>query len=165
MCHRHSLAPHPQHIWFRFSALTSSMFLRRSVIQKRGIYFDTRWRTSGDLHWVLALMRAGVPMKVCGAFTSIFTDSGENLGLSPTSRRESAETAKMIPRWVQMLKPVWVIHHRLRRLRAGHFSLEPTRYSIYTLQSSEKRVTIDVPKPTAVWQNRLLVKKCIAFPQ
>ena len=163
MCHRHSLVPHPQHIWFRFSALTSSLFIRRSVIQKRGIYFDTRWRALGDLHWVLALMQAGVPMKVCDEFTSVFTDTGENLGLSPTSMCETAETVKMIPRWVQLLKPVWVIHHRLRRLMAGHFSIKPTRYSIYTLQSPEKRVTIDVSKPTAVWWNRLQVKKFVAL--
>ncbi|HEY3931404.1 MAG TPA: glycosyltransferase [Verrucomicrobiae bacterium] len=164
MCHRHSLVPHPQHIWFRFSALTSSLFIRRNVIQKHGIYFDTRWRALGDLHWVLALMRAGVPMKACDAFTSVFTDTGENLGLSSAALREAAETAKIIPRGVRMLKPVWIIHHRLRRLMAGHFSLKPTHYSIYTLQSPEKRVTIDVLKPTAVWWNRLQVKKCVALP-
>ena len=164
VCHRHSLVPHPQHIWFRFSALTSSLFIRRSIIQKHGVYFDSRWRALGDLHWVLALMQAGVPMKACDAFVSVFTDTGENLGLSPISMRETAGTVKMIPRWVRMLKPVWIIHHRLRRLMAGHFSLKPTRYSIYTLQSPEKRVTIDVLKPTAVWWNRLQVKKCVALP-
>jgi glycosyltransferase involved in cell wall biosynthesis len=155
MCHRHSLVPHPQHIWFRFSALTSSLFIRRSVIQRHGIYFDTRWRALGDFHWVLALMQAGVPMKVCDAFTSIFTDTGENLGLSPTSMRETAETVKMIPPWVRILKPVWIAQHRLRRIAAGHFSLKPMNYEIYTLQSPEQRVRFDVSKPTAVWWNRL----------
>jgi hypothetical protein len=47
------------------------------------------------------------------------------------------------------------VHHRLRRLAAGHFSLKATSYSIYTLSSPERRVTVDVPKPTAVWWNRL----------
>jgi hypothetical protein len=53
------------------------------------------------------------------------------------------------------LKPAWVVHHRLRRIAAGHFSLKPTSYAIYTSQSPEKRVKFDVPKPTAVWWNRL----------
>ncbi len=158
MCHRHSLVPHPQHIWFRFSALTAAIFIRRRVIEQRGIFFDTRWRALGDLHWVLALMQAGVPMKVCDTFTSVFTETGGNLGLSPVSMRETAETARMIPRWVQALKPLWIGQHRLRRLVAGHFSLKPTRYSIYTLQSPGKRVTFEVSKPTAVWWNRLAVK-------
>lgn len=155
ICHRHSLVPHPQHIWFRFSALTSSLFIRRRVIEKRGIFFDTRWRGLGDFHWMRALMQAGVPMKVCNTFTSTFTETGENLGLSPLSMRETAETAAMTPRWVRWLKPVWVVQHRWRRLAAGHFSLKPTSYSIYTLQSPGRRVTFDVPKPTAVWWNRL----------
>jgi hypothetical protein len=61
----------------------------------------------------------------------------------------------MIPPWVKALKPVWVLQHRLRRLAAGHFSLKPMSYSIYTRQSPERRVTFNVAKPTAVWWNRL----------
>lgn len=155
VCHRHSLVPHPHHIWFRFSALTSSFFIRRSVIEKRGIFFDTRWRALGDLHWVVALLRAGVPMQSCATFTSTFTETGENLGLTPTSRRETAETARTIPRWVRALKPFWVMSHRLRRIAAGHFFLKRTSYAIYTQASPEKRVTIDVPHPTPIWWSRL----------
>jgi len=77
------------------------------------------------------------------------------MNLKPNAIREKAETDAMIPRWVRMLKPVWIMHHRLRRLAAGHFALEPTSYSIYTLRSPELRVRFEVPKPTAVWWNRL----------
>ena len=156
ICHRHLMVPHPQHVWFRFPVLTSSVFLRRRVIHERGIFFDTRWRDLGDFHWVLALMKNQVPMKVLGHFTSVFTDTGENMNLRPNAIREKAETDKMISGWVRTLKPVWIIHHRLRRLAAGHFSLKATNYSIYTLQSPERRVKFDVPRPTAVWWNRLL---------
>ena len=135
--------------------LTSSIFIRRRVIPERGIFFDTRWRDLGDFHWVLALMKNRVPMAVCDAFTSVFADTGENMNLKPNAIREKAETAAMAPGWVRALKPFWIVHHRLRRLAAGHFSLKPTSYSIYTLQSPERRVTFDVPKPTAVWWNRL----------
>ena len=38
LCHRPSLVPLSQHIWFRFPVLTSSMFIRRSIIEKRGIF-------------------------------------------------------------------------------------------------------------------------------
>ena len=155
ICHRHSLVPHPQHIWFRFPVLTSSVFIRRRVIHERGIFFDTKWRDLGDFHWVSALMKNQVPMAVCDVFTSVFADTGENMNLKPNAIREKAETDAMTPRWVRTLKPAWIAHHRLRRLAAGHFSLEPTSYSIYTLQSPERRVRIDVPKPTAVWWNRL----------
>jgi glycosyltransferase involved in cell wall biosynthesis len=155
MCHRHSMTPYARHLWYRFPMLTSSVFIRRKVIHERGIFFDTRWRDLGDFHWVLALMKNKVPMKVCDSFTSIFADTGENMNLKPNAIREKAETDAMTPHWVRLLKPVWVVHHRLRRLAAGHFSLKPTSYSIYTSQSPGQRVNFDVPRPTAVWWNRL----------
>ena len=154
ICHRHSLVPYPHHIWFRFPVLTSSVFIRRRVIHERGIFFDTRWRVLGDLHWVLALMNNKVPMAVCDSFTSVFTDTGNNLCLSPRATEEYKETLAMPAGWVRALRSAWVAHHLLRRLTAGHFSLKPASYSIYTLQNPGKRVQFDVPKPTAFWRNR-----------
>jgi glycosyltransferase involved in cell wall biosynthesis len=155
VCHRHSLVPHPSHIWYRFSVLTSSLFIRRRVIQERGILFDTRWRVTGDLHWVLALMKNKVPMAVCDQFTSAFADTGDNLSLTPEASREVAATRAMASKWVQRLRPAWVIHHRLRRLAAGHFFLKPMSYSIYTMNSPAQRVQFDVSQPTAIWKSRL----------
>ena len=125
LCHRHSLVPHPQHIWFRFPVLTSAVFIRRKVIHERGIYFDTRWRDLGDLHWMFALKKNRVPMAVGDAFTSVFADTGENMNLKPNGVREKADTARMMPGWIKALKPLWIFHHRLRRLGAGHFFSNP----------------------------------------
>jgi glycosyltransferase involved in cell wall biosynthesis len=155
VCHRHSLVPIASYIWFRFPVITSSIFIRRSVIHERGIFFDTRWRDSGDLHWVLALLKHKVPMAVFDHFTSEFADTGENMNLKPNATREKAETLAMAPRWVRLLRPALIAHHRLRRIAAGHFFLKPTKYSIYTMESPDHRVEFDVPRPTAVWWNRL----------
>ncbi len=155
VCHRHSMVPHPWHIWFRFPVLTSSLFIRRQVLDKRGIFFDPRWRDLGDFHWISALLKNKVPMAVCDCFTSVFADTGENMNLKPNAIRERNETQVMAPLWIRLLKPVWIAQHRLRRLVAGHFSLEPTSYLIYTLQSPDRRVRFDVSNPTAVWWNRL----------
>jgi glycosyltransferase involved in cell wall biosynthesis len=164
-CHRHSMVPSPRHIWFRFPVFTSSLFIRRQVFDQRGILFDTRWRDLGDFHWVLALLKSNVPMAACDFFTSVFADTGENMNLKPNAIRETKETQAMTPRWLRLLKPVWIAQHRLRRLAAGHFSLKPTSYFIYTLQSPQQRVRFDVSKPTAVWRNRLLVKKLAVLPR
>jgi hypothetical protein len=155
ICHRHSMVPRPRHIWFRFPMLTSSLFIRRQVFDQRGIFFDTRWRDLGDFHWVSALLKDHVPMAVCDRFTSVFADTGENMNLKPNALREIKETRAMTPQWLRLLKPVWIAQHRLRRLMAGHFTMQPTSYLIYTLQSPERRVRFDVAKPTAVWWNRL----------
>jgi glycosyltransferase involved in cell wall biosynthesis len=155
VCHRHSMVPTRNQIWFRFPTLTSSIFIRRKVIATRGIFFDTRWRDLGDLHWIIALLKNQVPMAVCDIFTSAFADTGDNMNLKPNALREKAETDKMTPLWIRLLKPLWILNHRLRRLRAGHFNLKSTRYAIYTKASPAARVTFEVPKPTAVWWNRL----------
>jgi len=155
LCHRHAMVPHPQHLWFRFSVLTSSVFFRRRVTHERGIFFDPRWRVVGDFHWALALLRNKVPMMEMDNCLSVFADTGDNLCLSPRAVRETKETLAMAPGWVRVLKPVWITHHRLRRLAAGHFSLKSASYSFYTLQSPERRVRFDVPKPTGIWWNRM----------
>ena len=155
ICHRHALVPHPQHMWFKFSVLTAAVFLRRSVVHERGLFIDTRWRAVGDFHWFLAMLKNKVPMAVCDHFTSVFADTGKNFGMSPEGMREIEMTAKMAPKWARRLRPAWVVHHRLRRLVAGHFSLKPTSYSIYTLGGPAQRVCFVVPKPTAVLWNRL----------
>ena len=155
ICHRPLLVPDARHIWYRFPFLTSSVFLRRKVITERQLFFDTKWRDLGDLHWALSLLNNCVPMGVCDTFTSTFADTGENMNMKPNAIREKAETEKMIPAWLRPLKPVWILSHRLRRFRAGHFHLEPTSYEIYTKQSPAKRVTFNVAKPTAVWWNRM----------
>ncbi len=155
LCHRHQMVPHPQGVRYRFPILTSSIFIRRSVIFERGIFFDTQWKDLGDYHWVLALMRAKVPMAVCEAFTSVFADTGENMNLKPNAIREKSETDKTIPSWVRAFRPFWILQHRLRRLAAGHFFLKPMSYQIYTLDSPDHRATFNVSKPTAVWWSRI----------
>jgi glycosyltransferase involved in cell wall biosynthesis len=155
VCHRHGMVPNPKHIWYRFPALTSSIFIRRSVIEKRGIFFDTKWRDLGDFHWMLELLRQRVPMVDDAVFTSVFADTGDNMNLKPNAVREKKETDAMIPAGVRRAKPLWILSHRLRRILRGHFSLAKTSYAIYTKASPDRRVTMDVPHPTAIWWNRL----------
>ena len=78
--------------------------------------------------------------------------------LKPNAIHEKTEAGVMIPRWLDVLKPVWIEQHRLRRIAAGHFSLKPASYSIYTLQSPDRRVRLDASKPTAV-----LVESTVIF--
>jgi glycosyltransferase involved in cell wall biosynthesis len=155
LCHRHSMVPDARQVWFRFPILTSGIFIRRKVIARRKILFDTKWRDLGDFHWVLALMNARVPMAVSDEFTSVFADTGENMNLKPNAVREMAETRAMIPLWMRPLKPLWILSHRLRRIIHGHFNLKATRYAIYTKASPDRRTTFDVPHPTPIWWNRL----------
>jgi glycosyltransferase involved in cell wall biosynthesis len=155
ICHRPLLVPDKRHIWYRFPVLTSSVFVRRSTVQGRGVFFDLNWRDAGDFHWVLALLKNQVPMATCDVFTSAFADTGDNMNFKPNAKREGEETQKMTPGWLRPFKWWWIFSHRMRRVQAGHFKLEPTNYEIYTRHNPNRRVRFDVPRPTAVWWNRL----------
>ena len=155
LCHRHTMVPNQNHIWCRFPVLTSSIFIRRRGIHERGIHFDTHWRDLGDFHWVLALMKQDVPMAAINEFTSVFADTGNNMNLKPNALREKQATDAMTPAWLSVLKPMWIVNHRLRRMAAGHFTLKPTQYALYTRGAPDRRLTYYVPRPTAVWWNRL----------
>ena len=155
VCHRHGMVPNLNHLWYRFPALTSSIFIRRSVIEKRGLFFDTRWRDLGDFHWMMALLRQGVAIADDQMFTSVFADTGDNMNLKPNAVREKMETDAMIPAGVRLGKPLWILIHRLRRILHGHFALAKSSYAIYTKASPARRVTVDVPRPTAIWWSRL----------
>jgi len=107
-----------------FPVLTSGIFIRRRVIHERGIYFDTKWRDLGDFHWCLALLQNKAPMAVCDTFTSVFADTGENMNLKPNAIREKTETAKMIPAWLKLMRPLWIFNHRLQPPVAWPFCVE-----------------------------------------
>jgi glycosyltransferase involved in cell wall biosynthesis len=154
ICHRHALVPNSWNLWARFQVQTSSIFIRRSVIHQRNILFDTQWRASGDFHWMRQIVEQRVPMAVSNDFTSLFADRGGNLGLTPRAVSEIEATDAMTPKLLHAMRPVWLVHHLLRRIAAGHYRVPPAQYAIYTFDSPDRRVPLDVPQPTAMWRNR-----------
>ncbi len=146
--------PTPTHtrVSGNLSIFTGSTFFRRSVLERRGLWFDSTWRALGDAEWVTRLLAAGVSMATLRLRASVHTDTGENLALSPVARAERARLASRAPRWARSARPLIVLAHRLRRLRAGAYTLEPHGYAIYTRTSPTERVAFDVPRPTFRWQ-------------
>jgi hypothetical protein len=87
-------------------------------------------------------------------FTSSFTDTGENLCLTPDSLREMQLVMAKAPAWVRRFRFLLLQLHRLRALCRGVYWQPPFTYSIYTLAQPERRIDFPVAKPTAVWWTR-----------
>ncbi|MDB6065520.1 MAG: hypothetical protein JWR26_1728 [Pedosphaera sp.] len=153
-CHRPSLIPLKNHMWVRFSVLTCAVFIRRRVVADLGIYFDTKWRDLGDMFWLLELVKRGVRMGVLRHFTSVFTETGENMNLKPNAVREREVKARMMPAWMKWFSFAIVGYHRLRMLACGTYFQKPFDFSLYTLASPNQRVVRHVTKPTALWRGR-----------
>jgi glycosyltransferase involved in cell wall biosynthesis len=154
ICHRVSLTPWQHLMWVRFSVLTCAVFIRRSTVEELGLYFDTKWRDLGDAFWLIELVNRGVRMEVLRQFTSVFTETGDNMNLKPNAIREKQEKLAMTPRWVRRLTPAFVQLHRMRMFLSGTYFQQPFHYALYTFASPSQRILHHVTKPTARWAGR-----------
>lgn len=153
MCERKALVPQALHsmVSGNLSFLTAATFVRRSFVEKHGLYFNAGMRTAGDADWTLRLIRAGARMAVVRDFLSAFTETSANMGRSETAMREGALIKSHAPRWAQAAAPAIVAHYRLRRLWKGLYKCNPHDYAIYTCDSPTHRRTFQVDSPTFRW--------------
>lgn len=155
LCSRYALRPYGHALWVTFPVLTCALFVRRRVVDPMGIYFDTQWRDLGDLFWAMEFVKRGLKIAVLPEFTSIFADTGENMNMKPNAIREKAVKWQMAPSWVKRLRYPILVHNRLRLMARGAMFQKPFDFSLYTLNSTDKRVTHHAAKPTSFWKGRL----------
>ncbi|MGZ4964340.1 MAG: glycosyltransferase [Limisphaerales bacterium] len=134
---------------------TCATFFRRKLIDSGRFFFDTEWRAVGDAEWMIRLLRAKVRMRCLNQFTSVFFETGSNLGLTTAGRREAQRLYSLAPPLARLLKPMLVGHHRFRRLLQGCYFPPPIDYAVYTPSSSNKRISYRIKKPTSIWKARL----------
>ncbi len=155
-CSRQVLPPRYAHTKScYFSTFTAAMFFRRRILEDHGMYFDTAWKDLGDAEWGLRAFGAGLKMGVLRAYVASFVDTGEYMNLGENAKREYQRLRSQPPRWPVYLSRVWQAHHRLRRLVHGLYWPQPFSYAAYTLDEPDRRRTIDVQRPTALWRSRL----------
>lgn len=154
LCHRKSLLPLKAHsmVSGNLSILTCATFFRRSVFEKRGLFFNSQLRDLGDADWIIRCIQNRVPMGLLKCFTSVFTDTGANMNWKPNAVREKKELFSAAPIFLRAAKPLIVAHHRLRKLFSGAYRQKPFSYEIYTLKSPGERVSFEVSRPVARWK-------------
>jgi glycosyltransferase involved in cell wall biosynthesis len=150
LCHRKVEAPMLHHTWTcHLSTLSCGTFFRRRLVETSGFEFDASYRCGGDGEWMVRLLRAGVHMAALRGFTSVFTQTGRNLGRSAQARTEWARLRATAPLWVRAFSPAWVLGHRVRRWRNGAYRQTPFEFSLYTQASPTQRVRRKVEHPVA----------------
>jgi len=155
ICCRKSLIPQRLTRFVDNPTITSSIFMRRSAIERYQLLFDTNWRVLSDSLWIRScLMQHGIKMAVLRRYTTSFTESGDNLDLSHRAQEESTALRKIRPPWAKILETPLKYLARSRRLLAGGFHQTPFQYQIYTFNNSLKRSNFNVEQPTCVWWTR-----------
>jgi glycosyltransferase involved in cell wall biosynthesis len=149
LSHRKMQVPLKYHTWTcHLSTLSCATFFRRRIVSEQGFMFDPRLRDVGDGEWMVRMLQNRVKMRALGQFTSAFTRTGVNMSAGANARRERQELYMSAPWSARKLKPLLILHHRLRRLAGGMYSQKPFSYEIFTLQSPAQRRSREVKRPT-----------------
>ena len=155
ICHRPALVPGDYSMWVRFPILTCATFVRRQVIQEKQIFFDTQWRDLGDFFWIREMRRRGVRMQVLPQLTSVFVDTGDNMGQKPNALRERELKWRMAPSTVRATSYFFLLQHRIRLALRPGAQKKPFDFAAYTPSSPDRRVTLHADRPTTFWKGRL----------
>jgi len=147
--HRKVQKPLKYHTWTcQLSTLSCAMFFRRRLVFDQGLFFEPRWRDVGDGEWMVRLLQRRTKMAALGKFTSVFTCTGANMSAGENARRERRELFQSAPAWARTLKPLFILHHRLRRFFGGMYAQKPFSYDIFTATSPDHRQRHEVKQPT-----------------
>jgi len=154
ICCRKSLVPWRVLQWTYVPTLTSSIFIRRRALEHFNLYFDIRWRDLGDAAWMREALQLRLKFALLRRYTSVFTDTGENMNLKPNAIREKRRQERMAPAWARGFRWPLLLLHRARAAWNGLYWEKPFAYSLYKLTSPERRVEVAVAKPTGIWWAR-----------
>ena len=139
ICHRKMVKPRLAHTWTcHFGALTAGIFFREKLVNE-GLLFDSSYRAASDAEWFVRVLRSGKKIESLRKTTSTFMESGENLGLSSTAKEEKGRLAASAPLYFRVLRPLWVLVHRVRRLWSGAHRSEDLAYGIYLPKGSGRK--------------------------
>ena len=155
LCYRKPVLPQKYHVQVcHLPTFTAATFFRRRVVDEHGLFFDPRWRDSGDADWVVRAIDRGLRLAILPRYTSAFTNTGENLQLKPNARRERQAMFAAAPAWARGLAPGLRALHGVRLAWHGCFRQPPFSYAIYTRDQPTQRVEFHVPRPTSFWKRQ-----------
>ena len=154
VCHRKMVKPGLAHTWTcHFGALTAGIFFREKLVNE-GLLFDTSYRVASDAEWFVRVLQSGKKVQPLRRTTSTFMESGENLGLSSAAKEERARLDASAPLYFKVLRPVWVLAHRVRRLWSGAHRAEDVSYGIY-LPKESGRKAFTAKRLRTTWPGRI----------
>ena len=153
ICYRKAIRPEKYHTWItsNLAILTCATFFRGGLIHHRGLFFDAGMHAVGDSEWIMRLIDKKISMSLLPRFTSIFTETGHNMGISEKGKREQKAFVQTAPVLVRACKGLVVWHHRIRRFLGGAYRQDPFQYSIFTRDSPGERKSFDVESPRYRW--------------
>ena len=133
---------------------TCGIFLRKSSFTDRHWLYDPNFRIISDVLLMIDIVRGGKKIATLNRFTSVFFETGNNMGLtqSQTARREYAHQMSLATPWQRRLRRLIKARFLLRKLLGGHYHQGPISYDIYLPSHEEVRQHITNEKPSGLYK-------------
>ncbi len=140
LSYRQAILPLRGHIRSCFlPTFSAATFVRRKV-NDRGHLLDTRFRAIADAVWIDTLIGAGFRAGLLNEPLAVFTQTGENLGQTPSAEAESESWRKECGASAPWHRWFWSAVHRLRKTLRGAYGRREIEIRIH-LPGSEGRTT------------------------
>lgn len=140
-----------------------AIFFRKSSFADRPCLYDPGFRLISDALLMIDVVRARKHITLLDQFTSVFTWTGENLGLcqSELALREYRYQMELAPRWLRVAKRLVRVGFHVRKCLAGHYFEGKISYRIYTPRDLTVRQGFEVARPSGVYRPQRTAEKHI----
>lgn len=154
LCARKVFLPKRNHIATSYlPVFSAAMFLRAGAVADQGFLPDPEWRVLGDVELILRMIHAHAKMGILNEPLAAFTDSGDNYSLTGPATAEQLWMMQKVSVPVRILKPLWMICHRTKKLFSGAYIRRPVSYALYAGAGTD-RTAFFVNRAPVVWRGR-----------
>jgi hypothetical protein len=138
---------------------TCAMFFRRTMLEEQNAWFDAKWRDCADAIWVMDRLAKKTVIGRVSEYSTTFTDTGANMNLSPNAVREASEIRDRAPQLWRWTKVFWVWLHWMGKLLDGAYWPKTVNYSLYTLDTPQRRASLSEQRATPFWVGRWFIRE------
>ena len=149
MCWQHVATSHLPN----FSCAT---FFRRTLLDRERAWFSPAHRFCGDAVWTVERLKQRTPIHLLSEFLGVFTETGDNRGVSPEGRKEARTLRMATPRSVQISAPAWKLWHWLKKAFSGRYLPASIAYDLYMSPSANTRTRFPAALTSPFWPGRLI---------
>lgn len=133
---------------------TCATFFRRILLERDQAWFDTRYRFCGDAVWAIERLRRGTKSRILPDIVGIFTETGENQGVSETGLKEAAKILAGVPLAIRLGKPIWKLSHWMKKAFYGCYFPARVSYDLYMPRHEQTRAHFAAIRASPFWESR-----------
>jgi len=132
--------------------LSCAMFMRRRIIDD-GFRFDERFRDTGDLDFVVRVLRHGYRAGYARGYLAAFAMTGKNMSAGQNALLERKRAIAAAPLWVRLLRvPMNIARLTEKMISGAYWQKMPLEYAIYVSDNLVERRKFRVDRASFRWR-------------